>query len=136
MFFDLLGTLMDRIKLIHEITDRHVMARKLTQHDLLILQKLAPELVDTSCMHSGHEFRSVLPPVSQHFSTSQDNFRERLVKLSDEELDYLVSLIFDGMESLHCVKKEHVDALVEVVGIRLSKIRSAELLELYKFAGD
>ncbi len=112
------------------------MARKLTQHDLQILQKLAPELVDTSCKHSGRVFRSVLPPVSQHLSTTPEDFTERLVKLSDEELDYVVSLIFDGMESLHCVKKEHVDALVDVVGVRLSKIKAAELLELYKFAGE
>lgn len=100
------------------------------------MKKLAPELADTACLHSGHEFRSVLPPVSQHFSTSPGDFRERLVKLSDEELEYLVSLIFEGMESLHCIKKEHVDTLVEVVGMRLSKIKAAELLELYKFVGD
>ena len=112
------------------------MARKLSMDDLLILKKLAPELADTECTHSGHEFRSVLPPVSQHFSSSSADFRERLLKLSDEELDYLVSLIFEGMESLHCVKKEHVDALVEVVGTRLSRVKATELLELYKFAGD
>jgi len=112
------------------------MARKLTLDDMQILKKLAPELMETSCAHSGHEFRSVLPPVSQHFSTSKNDFRERLVKLSDEELDYLIALIFEGMESLHCVKKEHVDTLVEVVGMRISKLKAAELLELYKFAGD
>ena len=78
----------------------------------------------------------MLQPVSQHFSSSSADFRERLVKLSDEELDYLVSLIFEGMESLHCVRKEHVDALVEVVGTRLSRVKATELLELYKFAGD
>ena len=112
------------------------MARKLSVEDLEILKKLAPELMDTSCTQSGHEFRSVLPPVSQHFSTSPNDFRERLVKLSDKELDYLIELIFEGMESLHCVKKEHVDALVEVVGARVSTVKAAELLELYKFAGD
>lgn len=112
------------------------MARKLTLDDLQILKKLAPELMDTSCTQSGHEFRSVLPPVSQHFSTSPDDFRERLVNLSDDELDYIVELIFEGMESLHCVKKEHVDALVEVVGMRISRVKANELLELYKFAGD
>ncbi len=113
-----------------------MMARKLTPDDLIILRKLAPELADTSCEHSGHEFRSVLPPVSQHISTSKGDFKERLVKLSDGELEYLTGLILEGMESLHCVKKEHVDALVEVVGTRLSKVRAAELLELYKFTGD
>ncbi|MCZ7356363.1 MAG: hypothetical protein O8C66_10735 [Candidatus Methanoperedens sp.] len=112
------------------------MARKLGPSDLLILKKLAPELVDPTCAHAGHEFRSVLPPVSQHFSRAKEDFRERLLKLSEEELNYLVDLIFEGMESLHCVKKEHVDALIEVVSMRLSKVKATELLEFYKFAGD
>ena len=112
------------------------MARKLNSSDLQILKKIAPELVDNTCGHAGWEFRSVLPPVSQHISTSNSDFRERLLKLSDEELNYLVNLIFEGMESLHCVKKEHVDALIEVVGEKISKVKAAELLELYKFAGD
>lgn len=112
------------------------MARKLGSSDLDILRKLAPELVDPTCGHAGHEFRSVLPPVSRHISTSPADFRERLMKLSDDELKYLTNLIFEGMESLHCVKKEHVDALIEVVGVRISKVIAAELLELYKFVGD
>ena len=112
------------------------MARNLSTDDLQILKKLVPELVDPMCTHAGHRFRSVLPPVSIHFSTSSEDFRVRLMKLSDEELDYLVSLIHEGMESLHCVKKEHVDVLVDVVGARISKEKATELLELYKFAGD
>ncbi len=112
------------------------MARKLSSEDLLILKKIAPELVDNTCGHAGWEFRSVLPPVSQHVSGSSRDFRERLLKLSYEELNYLVDLIFEGMESLRCVKKEHVDALIEVVGERISKVKATELLELYKFAGD
>ncbi len=112
------------------------MARKLTPDDLQILKNIAPELMDAECNHSGHEFRSVLPPISQHLSASKSDFRERLMKLSDEELDYLVTLIFEGMESLHCVKKEHVDALMEVVGMRLSKEKAAKILELYEFVGD
>ena len=111
------------------------MARKLDPEDLLILKKIAPELVDNKCDHAGWEFRSVLPPVSQHVSTSQNDFRDRLLKLSGEELNYLINLIFEGMESLHCIKKEHVDALVEVVGEKISKVKATELLELYKFAG-
>jgi hypothetical protein len=112
------------------------MARKLSSKDLILLRKLAPELVDPTCAHAGHEFRSVLPPLSQHISASPEDFRERLLKLSDDELNYLVNLIFEGMESLHCVRKEHVDALIDVVGMRLSKVKATELLELYKFAGD
>ncbi len=112
------------------------MARKLSSIDLDILRKLAPELVDTTCGHAGHEFRSVLPPVSRHVSKSSGDFRERLMKLSDNDLNYLVNLVFDGMESLHCVKKEDADALIEVVGARISKVKATELLELYKFVGD
>ncbi len=113
-----------------------MMSRKLSSKDMLILRKLAPELADTICEHSGYEFRSVLPPVSQHLSESSEDFRQRILKLSDDDLNYLVALILDGMESLRCVKKEHVDALVEVVSIRISKVKATELLELYKFAGD
>ena len=112
------------------------MARKLSSDDLNLLRKLAPELVDPTCAHAGWEFRSVLPPVSQHISSSSHDFRERLMKLSGDELNYLVNLIFEGMESLHCVRKEHVDALIDVVSIRLSKVKATELLELYKFVGD
>lgn len=112
------------------------MARKLNSKDLQLLKKLAPELAEHTCGHAGHEFRSVLPPVSQHTSSSYGDFRERLLKLSDEELNYLIGLIFEGMESLHCVKKEHVEALIEIVDMRLSKVKATELLELYKFAGD
>jgi len=112
------------------------MARKLNPEDLNILKKIAPELVDSKCGHAGWEFRSVLPPVSQHVSNSSGDFRKRLLRLSDHELNYLVDLVFEGMESLHCVKSEHVDVLIEVVGERISKVKATELLELYKFAGD
>jgi len=93
------------------------------------LQIRHAHIQDMSSGQCFHLYRSI-------FSSSSADFRERLVKLSDEELDYLVSLIFEGMESLHCVRKEHVDALVEVVGTRLSRVKATELLELYKFAGD
>ena len=112
------------------------MARKLKSEDLRILKTIAPELVDSNCVHAGWEFRSVLPPVSQHVSNSTGDFKERLLRLSEHDLNYLVDLVFEGMESLHCVKSEHVDALIEVVGERISKVKSTELLELYKFEGD
>jgi len=113
-----------------------VMARKLSPDDLMLLEKLVPELVDPTCTHAGHRFRSVLPPVSMHFSSSSGDFRERLMRLSDSEIEYLVGLIHEGMESLHCVKKEHVDVLIDVVGTRISKVKASELLDLYTFIGD
>ncbi len=87
------------------------MSRKLGKDDLLILRKLAPELADPTCGHAGHEFRSVLPPISQHISPSPGDFSGRLMKLTDDELNYLV-------------------------GKRISKVKATELLELYKFVGD
>lgn len=128
--------LAEHINIIRTEANIQTMARKLGPDDLLILKKLAPELVDPMCAHAGHEFRSVLPPVSQHISSSSQDFRDRLLELTDDELEYLVDLIFEGMESLHCVKKEHVDVLIDVVSMRLSKVKSAELLELYSFMGD
>ncbi len=112
------------------------MARKLSPEDLTLLKKIAPELVDSNCGHAGWEFKSILPPVSQHISASPNDFRKRLLRLSGEELNYIVNLIFEGMESIHCVKKESIDELVEVVGEKVSKVKAAELLELYKLAGD
>jgi hypothetical protein len=50
--------------------------------------------------------------------------------------DLSCDLVFEGMESLHCVKKEHVDAFIEVVSERISKVKAAELLELYEFARE
>lgn len=123
-----------------ELLDRGInitpMARKLSPDDIQILIKLIPELASTSCAHAGHEYRSVLPPVSMHYSTSRDDFRERLMRLSDKELEYLVNLIFEGFESLHCVKKEHVEVLVEAIGDRMSEAKAKELLELYRFTGE
>jgi len=68
------------------------MARNLNPEDLRILKKIAPELVDSTCGHAGWEFRSVLPPVSQHVQIQSGDFRERLLRLSEHELNYLVDL--------------------------------------------
>lgn len=94
------------------------MARDLTERDLAILKKLAPEYEGESCPGSGHVFHSVLPPVSNHFSADGDDFRERIGRLSDEEWAYLADLMLQGEESMGCLPDEDVDAV-------LARIRDA-----------
>ena len=43
------------------------MPRELSEKDIAILKKLAPECGDLTCSGSGHMFHSILPPVSNHF---------------------------------------------------------------------
>jgi hypothetical protein len=105
------------------------MPRKLTDHDLHILRELVPELGDERCEYAGHDYLSILPPVSQHFSHSAEDFRDRIGRLSDEELEYIVEMIFDGLEELVCLKPEHLEVFVEIVAERLSKDRAEELIE-------
>ncbi len=43
------------------------MPRELSDKDIAILKKLAPECGDLTCSGSGHMFHSILPPVSNQF---------------------------------------------------------------------
>jgi hypothetical protein len=88
------------------------MARDLTERDLSILKKLAPEYEGEFCPGSGHVFHSVLPPVSNHFAEDEDDFRERIGRLSDEEWAYLADLMLQGEESMGCLPDEDVDAVL------------------------
>ena len=84
------------------------MARTLSSRDMEILNKLAPELCDPLCPGSGHEFFSILPPVSNHFAADEKDFARRLRNLSREDLEYLVGLILDGSESIGCISPKHI----------------------------
>ncbi|MBW6469968.1 MAG: hypothetical protein K0A90_01965 [Methanosarcinaceae archaeon] len=106
------------------------MARKLSDTDLQIMHKLVPELTDDSCSSSHPAYRSILPPVSNRYSSSDDDFKERLSRLTEQELEYIVGLIFDGMECLNCVQKSHIGILLQTVSERLSKERSEDLKEM------
>jgi hypothetical protein len=101
------------------------MARILSEKDQMILKKLAPELADPLCPGSGHEFSSILPPVSNHFSISDRDFLERIRRLTREELEYLTGLVMNGTESIGCVRPEHIVLFAEQV----ADILSVELAE-------
>jgi hypothetical protein len=107
------------------------MARILNDRDKAILSVLAPELGDLCCEGSDHEFQSILPPVSNHFARDEQDFRDRIRKLSNEDLEYLVSRILDGSESMGCMPPEDVDSLVALIGERLSPDVGKRVMNAY-----
>ena len=107
------------------------MARTLSQRDLGILKKLAPEVNDPLCPGSGHDFFSILPPVSNHFATSDADFLDRLERLSEDDLDYLAGLILAGAESISCMHPEHVVLLADQVARLLSMKTADSIIALY-----
>lgn len=108
------------------------MARTLSSRDMEILMKLAPELCDPLCPGSGHEFFSILPPVSNHVAADEKDFARRLRHLSREDLEYLVGLIMDGSESIGCVTPEHIVKFAEYVADTLSFGDAEQIIDLYK----
>jgi len=106
------------------------MPRELSERDREILKKLAPECGDETCSGSGHAFLSILPPVANHFSRDASDFSERLARLPDEDLGYLVDLILDGRESLGCVPPDYLEIVLNRVAGRLGR-RRAEAIVLH-----
>ena len=111
------------------------MARTLSTRDLEILRKLAPEVNDPLCPGSGHDFFSILPPVSNHFAVSDADFLARLERLSDEDLEYLTGLILEGAESVGCMHPEHVVLLADQVARKISMETADSIVALYTSGG-
>jgi hypothetical protein len=107
------------------------MARALTNKDLMLLKKLAPELKAILCEHSKMPFRSILPPLANHFSKEVKDFERRLRNLDDEELAYLVDLVMKGSESLACVPPDHAEAFISLVEERISPKVAEKVVALY-----
>jgi hypothetical protein len=105
------------------------MSRELNENDINILYKLLPELKTGT---SPPKYRSVLPPVSKFYAKSDGDFKIRVNKLSESELEYLVDLIFKGDECLRCIRDTHVGILLQIVSDRLSSSKSRDLKELYE----
>jgi hypothetical protein len=112
------------------------MARTLSERDQEILRKLAPEICDPLCPGSGHEFFSILPPVSNHFAASDEDFLARIRRLSREELEYLAGLVLLGSESVSCVRPEHIVLFAEEVAERLSPGLAERIIGIYAAEGS
>ena len=102
--------------------------RKLQEKDIEILKKLAPEIENKSRI----EYRSILPPVSMHYAVDEEDFQERLRRLSREDFEYLTDRILDGSECLLCITPEFARAFLESSEEILSGDKSEKIRELYK----
>jgi hypothetical protein len=112
------------------------MARELSEKDIEILKKLAPECGDLTCGGSGHQFQAILPPVSNHFAESAEDFTGRISKLSDEELAYITEKILTGEEGLGCVEVEDAEALVKLIHDRISPEMAKKVIAAYESGGE
>jgi hypothetical protein len=112
------------------------MARDLSSHDIELLKKLAPECEDIICSGSGSHYRSILPPVANHFSSDETDFKRRLEELNDADLSYLIDLIRDGSESLGCIPPAFVKAFVLMVAERVDFDTANELILIYTEEGS
>ncbi len=116
--------------------DTATMPRELSEKDILILKKLAPECGDLTCSGSGHMFHSILPPVSNHFAKDSEDFIQRISRLSDEELAYIIDMIIKGEESLGCLPVEDIEALVHLIHDRLSPEIAQKVIAAYESGGE
>lgn len=91
------------------------MPRILSERDIRLLQVLAPEFCGEACRGSGMSYRSVLPPVANHYAQDAEDFKDRIDALQAEDLSYLIDLIFSGEESLHCIPFEYYTILEQKI---------------------
>ena len=104
------------------------MPRKFTTKDIEIFNKLAPEAGNKLISkEAGHQFPFILRPISHKFAESPEDFKERLRRLSPEELDYLVELVLEGKEDVQSMVDEDLEELVAVIFEKLSFERANQL---------
>ncbi|MFZ2499604.1 MAG: hypothetical protein ACP5N0_12705 [Methanosarcina sp.] len=107
------------------------MARILSETDIGILKIVAPECAGLLCSGSGVPYRSILPPLANHYSKDAADFLRRINLLSREDLEYLVELILSGEESLGCVPFNYIVLFVANVSERLGEEIAAQVRKSY-----
>jgi len=75
-------------------------SREFTQKEINIFNKLAPELNGNLISPQGHQHLFILRPVSHRIASSSEDFKHRIEKLTDEELEYLVDLTIEAKEEI------------------------------------
>ena len=103
--------------------------RTLNEQDKKILAKIAPEFEGATGPAPGHDYKFILLPVSHKLSESSEDFANRINKLNDDELNYLVDLILRGDEDVRSLAEGDFEALVELMGKRLGEEISKKLLD-------
>jgi hypothetical protein len=100
--------------------------RKLDARSLEILRKLAPEIIEP--VH----YRSILPPVSMHHAADEEDFRERLERLSAEDFDYISKKVLDKSECLLCISPESARIFIDLLEKKVPGEAADRIRELYK----
>jgi hypothetical protein len=108
--------------------------RKLKGRDLEILKKLAPEVKDKLRSGLGIEYHSILPPVSMHYAIDEEDFEERMKRLSPDDLKYLVDHILDESECLLCISTEYARIFVDILAENASEETAMQIKEIYESA--
>lgn len=108
------------------------MARELDERDKEVLRKLVPELDDMLRSGIELEYMNILPPVANHHSRDEKDFKERLQKLSPDDIKYLVDKVMDGSESLGCLYPEFAEAFFSVAQRKHSSGVADKLRKVYE----
>jgi hypothetical protein len=110
------------------------MARILSETDIDILKKAAPECEGLICSGSGVPYRSILPPLANHYSKDAADFLRRIELLSKNDLEYLIRLILSGEESLGCVPSEYIGLFIKNVSERFGEEVATQVSHSYAHA--
>ena len=110
------------------------MVRILSPHDLKLLQLMAPEFAGEECATANTPYKSLLPPIANHYAVGGSDFLTRIQKLSASDLQYLCDLIISGEESLHCLSPEYFSLFIayvkEILGaplaVKITAVYAAE----------
>lgn len=108
------------------------MARKLSPRDIEVLKTVAPECRGLECAGSNAPYKSILPPLSNHLAKDENDFKNRISSLKDSDLDYLLSLIKTGEESLGCVPPHYMQLFLELIDERFGTEKAGEIAEIYE----
>lgn len=108
------------------------MSRNLSEHDIALLLKLAPECTSLMCSKSEAAFRSILAPVANHYAKGAEDFAARLQNLSDPEFIEIIDLIRCGKEGIGCLPTECAEVLIEQTMQRAGMDAANELYALYE----
>jgi hypothetical protein len=97
------------------------MSRQFNKKDIEILNKLAPELGGNTQSPQGHQYLFILRPISHRLAQSSEDFKNRLQRLNDDELEYLVDLALKAQEDIRGLAEDDMYAFMEVIADRVPK---------------
>ena len=103
------------------------MGRIFSDMDNRIFNKLAPEAGGSTDSGAGHHFPFILRPVSHRFAESGEDFRERLSRLDNEEIEYLADLVLQNQVEITNLDEEDTESFLELVEEKISFDKKREI---------